>query len=373
MSAQLLAHAMAVAYNPNSSTDQLRDALGDLVTFGALDAADKVLGRLRAAGESLTLVTRMERVVAWFRTLGPTFEDRALLGAIGIVHRDDVSDQQLLTAAESLVVWGSPDEADAALARLAERGVVSGRTARLGAASRQLRRSGIMKEVSALSSRTSLNKPYEVLVRRRSGSTRTIVVFTGVALRFWLSLNALHVFLRRLDANVIYLSDHTAAMYVNGLQSIGPGYGPMIEMLRKEIAKLHTTSLHVLATSAGGFAGLRAALDLEADTFAGMSIRSDLSPTSSIRMSVFERYVIKVCRYPEMLVDLRPLVERSDFPRRILLYTGDHSKTDIAHTNNLRGIPRVDITQIENCRQHDVVSDMIARGTFMQMLARLIE
>jgi hypothetical protein len=373
MTTQLLAQAVAVAYNPNSSPEQLMEVVGDLMMLGALDAADEALRRLRAAGRELALITRLERVVRWFRILGPIFEERRLVGAIAVTRDADATDDQLRLAADSLVMWGALDEADVALARLKERGAFPGPVARISAASRQLRRSGIMEELQTLTPRKSLNKPYEVLVKRRPGGKRAIIVFTGIVRRFWLSLNALHVFLRRFDAHVIYLNDHSGAVFMNGLQSVGPGYESLLGMLREQLTLLAARDVYVLATSGAGFVGLRVAVDLEAEAFAGMSIRTDLSPSSPIQTSPFERFIIGACRDPGMLIDLRPVVEASKFPRRIQLYTGDENRTDVAHTENLRGIPRVEINYLESHKRHDAVSALIARGTFTEVLKRFVD
>lgn len=372
MSAQLLAHALAIANNPGATPAELGDALGDLISLGALDAARDVVQRLRATGGSEVQLRRVERHIHWLGALGPQFEKRRLTGAIAVARSADATDRELLTAAELLVVWGSLDEADAVLARLTAKGIKSARMTRLSAASRQLRRSGILQELRTLTSRRSLNKPYEVLVRRKRNAGRTVIVFTGIAARFWISLNALHVYLRKLDANVLYLSDHNAAMYVNGLRSIGGGYRGMVAMLREQLAGLGTTQLFILATSAGGFAGLRAAMDLEAEGFIGMSVRTDLDPVGTIPTSPFERYVIKSCRDPGMLINLRPMLEASAYPKRVLLHVGDRNAIDIAHADNLQGLPRVEVTQIKNHQQHDTVSGMIARGTFMEMLRTFV-
>lgn len=377
MSTQLLAQALAVAANPHSDTNQLMDAAGDLVAFGAFEAADRAMARLRQLGAPAAPFASLERTLAWMRRLGPQFEERFLRGAIAAVHDPKATAEQIARAAESLVVWGCLDEADKGIERLGESGVQSARVARLAAASRQLRRSGVLQELSALTPKTSLNKPFEVLVRRKDGASRTIVVFTGVAKRFWISLNTLHVFLRKLDANVIYLNDQSASMFVNGLASVGPGYGNMLKVLREQLAALRgegpgDNSLHVLATSAGGFIGLRTAIDLRADSFAGMSIRTTLADDGQVLMTPFERYAIRQCRDPAMLVDLRPILTASAFPRRIQLYCGDSNPFDMSHAKHLGGIPRVDITYIDDYRAHDTVGELIARGTFGEMLTRFV-
>ena len=170
MTAQLLAQAVAVAYNPKSSPEELWEVIGDLLSFGALDAADEALRKLRAEGKSISVVARLERTVTWFRNLGPQFGERRLAGAMALARQEDATNEQLIKAAESLIVWGLLDEADGTLARLREREYEAGPIARLSAASRQLRRSGILEELQSLTPRRSLNKPYEVLIRKKRGA-----------------------------------------------------------------------------------------------------------------------------------------------------------------------------------------------------------
>jgi hypothetical protein len=371
MSKQLLAQAVAVAYNPASTGPQLLDVIGDLVAFGAFDAADKVLKRLRELGQPAPFLRKMEKSLDWLRTYGAHFEDSLLVGALAVVRDEASTDAQLLKAAECLVVWGSLDEADCALARLSKNASLRAAVARLSAASHQLRRSGIQQELQALSPQKSLNKPYEVLIRRREGAERTVIVFTGVALRFWLSLNALHVFLRKLDSHVIYLSDHSASMYLNGLNSVAPSYGSMITLLEEQLAALGSKQVFVLASSAGGFVGLRSAIDLQAECFAGMSIRTSLLPVGDRPQSALQTLLLKRCRDPSMIIDLRDKLEDSPFPRRLQLYCGANNKMDRAHAEHL--LPRAEITYLDDYQRHDAISGLIARGELGAMLERFLE
>jgi hypothetical protein len=372
MTNQLLAQAVAVAYNPKSTRDQLVEVIGDLLIFGAFEAATEVARQLRAKGGSPAEIVKFERLIEWLRHVGVQFEEIFLLRANAVADDPDAADDQLLRAAECLVVWGSLEEADRALERLRDRGAYPGPVARITAASRQLRRSGILNELQSLTPQKSLNKPYEVLIKKKPGARRTIIVFTGLVFHFWVSLNVLHVFLRRMNANVIYLSDHTACLYLNGLNSVGPGYESLLKMLREQLTSLGATDLYVLATSVGGFVGLRAAMDLQAQGFAGTSIWSKVEGTQDGRGSIAISRAIENCRYPEMLVNLRELLEKSEYPRRILLYCGEHNETDKAQAENLRGIPRVEINYLEGYRPHDAISGLIGRGQFERMLHRLV-
>jgi hypothetical protein len=226
--------------------------------------------------------------------------------------------------------------------------------------------------LESLTREKSLNRPYEVMIRRRSDAKRTIVVFTGAARRFWLSLNVFHYFLRALDAHVIYLNDHKGHMYLNGLASVGPDYGSMLKVLGDQISGLGASKLHVLAVSAGGFVGLRAAMDLRAASFAGMSVMTTLAESDGLPKSPLAVYMARGCRDPDMLLNLRPLLEGSGYPQRVLLYCGALNEFDKAHMENLSGIRRVELRYLENFKPHNVVSGMIARGEFGSVLRDLI-
>ena len=372
MTTQLLRQALAVAHHPQATSEQLLEVIGDLLAFGHLASAEAVLRRLRANGCSAAVIAKLETYVARLRDLESQSVGTPLVVALAVLKNQHATDEQLMKAADSLLVWGALDEADVALGRLRERSAYPGPVARLSAASRQLRRSGILHELQTLTPRTSLNKPYEVLIRRREGAEQVIIVFTGLALRFWLSLNALDHFLRRLDTHVIYLSDHSATMYLNGLVSIGPGYDNLLRMLKKQLDILAPREILVLASSAGGFVGLRAAVDLEARCFAGMSIRTTFSPSNSMLMSPLEERAVAACRYPEMLIDLRPLIEATTYPPCIQLYCGDRSELDAAHARNLAGIPRVEVNYLKDYGAHDAISGLIAMGKFEQVLHRFV-
>jgi hypothetical protein len=103
-----------------------------------------------------------------------------------------------------------------------------------------------------------------------------------------------------------------------------------------------------------------------------MSIRTTFSPSSSLLMSPLEERAAAACRYPEMLIDLRPVIQATPYPLGIQLYCGDQSKLDAAHARNLAGIPRVEINYLTDYGAHDAISGLIARGEFEQVLHRFV-
>ncbi len=56
---------------------------------------------------------------------------------------------------------------------------------------------------------------------RRDGSKKLIVVFTGKAHRFWVSLEVFHQFLTRLDQHILYLRDDLSKAYLAGVPEFG--------------------------------------------------------------------------------------------------------------------------------------------------------
>ena len=93
-------------------------------------------------------------------------------------------------------------------------------------------------------------------------------------------------------------------MYVNGLRSLGAGYENLLNMLLQQIGTLGCSDVRIMTISAGGFVGLRAAIDLQANSFAGTGIKTTLSRDSVLPPDPFQ-LVIEHCEYADMLIDLR--------------------------------------------------------------------
>jgi hypothetical protein len=295
--------------------------------------------------------------------------------ASSMAQDPSATDEQLLCAADALVSWGHVDQAEHLLNRLGSNRVLARRVNRLMAAARQLRRSGVLTELSALQAeeRSGIDGPKEAyLARCRHGTRKVIIVFTGIDSRFWLSLMLLHGFLKRLPAHIIYLKDLRQYNFFDGLASIATGYDGLLKALRRGVQALGADDVHVLAISAGGFAGLRYAMGLKAKSFLGMSIRSDFSERSLAGMDPFFRREELRRAAPNMFMDLKPLLARSCWPERIILYCGENNSGDRYHSERLADLPNVEINLIKKLTSHNVISALLANGTFEQVLAKFI-
>src|SRR5438105_3463056 len=143
----------------------------------------------------------------------PNVED-----ALVVASKADPTDLEAYQAADVLVSWGYLDLADRLLERLRPLESYAGQVNRLAAASRQLRRSGVMEELTALSeSGVRIDGRHEAYTaRHKGGSRKVIIVFTGLDPRFWVSLMVLHAFLKRLGTHILYLTDLRQLIFFDG-------------------------------------------------------------------------------------------------------------------------------------------------------------
>ena len=294
-----------------------------------------------------------------------------LADALTWANDPGASDGEKLIAADVLISFGNLDLADALIAQLSTRPALSGRLNRLVAASRQLRRSGVLDELRSMTDAGAdiMDGRYEAYTARYEGATRkAIVVFTGVDPRIWLSLMMLHMFLKRLNTHVIYLTDHRRLIFLDGLETVAPGYEGLRDALARTLDDLGADEVHVMANSAGGFVGLRTAIELKAKSFLGMSIRTDLSDGSPIPVGDFFKKPELREVAPHMLIDLKPMLRASPWPERVILYSGDGNPVDRPHAEHLADLPNVTLHLLPNHVQHDVVAALLIRGDLEAVL-----
>ena len=368
--AQALSHDTATSQDPET----IFSAASDLVEWGAFREAEQLLARLDSLGAYPDEVRRLRRTIDIFLRLGPEFHEQYLTDALAILQRADATPEELEKAADSFVKWGALDEAEAAIKRFERIPTLRGRAASMRAATRQLRKSGILSVFSPIGSAATanLNRPYEATLAKNDKSDgRLVVAFTGADRKFWMSLHVLYHYLSKFDVHVLYLHDHSSAMFLNGLDSVAPGYTAMLDLVRGVMRDVGARQTFIMGFSAGGFSGLRAASDLNADAFLGFGIRTDVSKASTLPLSDYVAFARRHCRAPQMLIDLRPYLAARKSPTRVRLISAEGAKHDVAHAEHLRGLPNVEIGYLPAYNQHNVMPGLIARGLFPNVLGEL--
>jgi len=297
--------------------------------------------------------------------------------AISAGYKPDANPWVIGNAAEHLASWGLIEEASTLLTRT---GVAELRISPVFRAHRViafLKKSKLVEELSALVSSGSapnqiLQGRHDSLFYKRDGGTKLLIVLPGAGDNFFISLNVLWAFLRRLPLHVVFLRDTEDLLFLNGVKSLGGSYQATVSRLRRLMRELGQPGLYVMGSSAGGFGGLIYALGLGARAFLGLSVHTDLSPNSPVpRMKYYFRPELRE-RIPTFLVDTYPLVAAQKGAMRIKLFYAEGQDGDRQQATRLMGLPNVDVEAVPG-KIHDVASLLLAQGRFMAVLRQFLE
>ena len=280
-------------------------------------------------------------------------------------------------AAELLASWGLIEEASALLTRTGVADLPLSPVFRARRVISFLRKSKLIEELSAL---VSLGKaPNQILQGRhdslfyeRPKATKLLIVLPGGGEHFFISLNVLWAYLRRLPISTVFLRDTEDLLFLNGVKSLGGSYHATVRRLRRLRDELGQPELYIMGSSAGGFGGLIYALNLKARAFLGLSIHTDLSLTSALpRMKYFAREDL-IARIPTFMIDTYPLVEAQQGAMRIKLIYSEGQNIDRLQALHLKGLPNVDVEAVPG-KIHDVASILLSQGRFMAVLREFLE
>lgn len=282
---------------------------------------------------------------------------------------------KVLEAAATLVNWGLLDPAESVLQRFEATHPLARQAQLIARSSNYLRRSKVLEELAAvgpdgIGPNAILNGVHDALLFRRKSASRLVVVLPGAGNNFFVSLNVLFAFLKKLDTHILFLRDYESLLYLNGVPSLGRPYERTLASIRQLVRREGEPEIFVLASSAGGFAGIRYAVDLGARRYLGMSAATDLSPGSRLpRLKYYCRPELME-KIPAQLVDMRPVIAgaRTEFA----FFYGGQNRHDRAHALHVAGLPNVRLREVTDYEKHDVVASLMAMGVFEQALRDLI-
>jgi hypothetical protein len=298
---------------------------------------------------------------------------RDLETAVTLARDARATPKQLLHAAEVLTAYADIDASDALIARaqrlLAGSKVESGGfLERLSAVNRTLRGAEIPKRVRAIGPvAADLASDKGLVLVERPGARRLVVVLATMFNDFWVSLPVLHCFLSEHDCAILYLRDHRNRMYLYGVNGFGPDFAAL-EAAVLDVARAGGyEEVQVLGFSSGGYAGLLLASRIGAQGYLGFSIRSDMSPGSTLPL---DRLAMRIGDAPDrqdLLMDLKAVLTESRAPRMSVIYYGEKAVIDAAHAEHLRGAPGVIVKQVKG-GLHNSVMSLLAANEFSRVL-----
>lgn len=305
---------------------------------------------------------------------GPEIAHQGVAAAISAANDDTLAPAQRFAACERLIADGFAAAALPALRRLAEDPTWSGRARVLLRTGEFMFRSGL---ANGFAQPDELSRASGAVLWRNSDPEQAarslVIVFSGRAKRFWVSIDLLHRLLRTRAGQVLYLRDDRNSFYLKGATGLGTDFQSALAELRRRISEAGAKKVCVLGTSSGGYAALRYGAAL-----GGVHGTLVFSPATELD-STFAKLSVSdnVARHVEDLrhlpgLDVVPIYESaSPRPRTRLVYAGLHQE-DAAQAERLAHLPEVQLISIAGLDCHDTIAYLLANGEFTRLLDDLI-
>lgn len=183
---------------------------------------------------------------------------------------------------------------------------------------------------------------------RRAGAPDLVLIFGGLQSLMGVAPPAIpQTLLSDHRVNALSFSDTSRQLMLGGIPSLAPDYEGTLTALRGLIEAWEIQRITVIAYSAGGYSGLRYALDLKADQVL-MLAGSVVPPPRSDNVLLADL----IQRLGHMLMDSRKEVETRGADIEITLAYGTGSPEDVWQANHLAGLPNVTLKPLEGVATH---------------------
>lgn len=212
-----------------------------------------------------------------------------------------------------------------------------------------------------------------MFVERSAGSPVAFIFFTGIIDP--MGVTAARARLSQLGANCIYLYDDRDMNYAFGIRQIGGDERALSSVLREKLSALGARQVITVGCSAAGFAAIKHAVYLGAHgsvTFAPFTTFAEEHYHRDRRgQGLIERFR-KLC--PSLLIDLVPLIARSQPPLSLICFYAKGMALDAWHaTRILKAGPRSLYAVGVRGNSHQIFNSLIARGVFDAVMKPLAQ
>jgi hypothetical protein len=212
-------------------------------------------------------------------------------------------------------------------------------------------------------------KDVQVVARN---SDLVVLLFTGNAHAPGLPLPLFHPWVAQLPATLVYLRDLRRINYLQGVPSLGPTRAATLSALRNMISSLHGRRIVCYGNSGGVFAALDYGLELGAEKVLCMSGATSLSPASNIHTRYRARALTLKTQFPDLCLDMREAYSRAANPPRVCIVYGKDCWDDRIQAELMSTLSCVTLYGLENCGEHNVITEVIPRGEYENLLNWLI-
>lgn len=280
-------------------------------------------------------------------------------------------------ACENLIAYGLIDETEDTLTAYRDSPEFGLHARKVLSMCRYLRTNGILDDLTRWrfepsgEAESTWSNPNGEIVRflhRVDGATRLILVFTGGAQRFWLSIDVLHQFLRRQGHHLLYLRDPQRLAYLGGIDGFGADFASSCDGLRALAMTLGAQQISCLGSSLGGYGALRYGLELAVDRVLLFSPITDLSWNGPWDIQNAAIDSLRQ-RLPEPARDLGALYRGHPAPPDVTLYYGEFNRQDKVQALRFRDVPNARLIELEGLADHVVIPALLAQGRFGDILS----
>lgn len=295
---------------------------------------------------------------------------------LAVLDNDDEPIESQLKAADFLLRQGYFEEVQPTLERLCDHPATRPEARRLLAVCRQMHSWGIQGKLESYTGfdvvqfDPSVRGAAEVMLARRPGSTKCIVVFTGAAKQIWVSLHILHQIMPT-DCHIIYLRDYSNTGYLTGLNVFGIGFGRMVDGLQGIFDSLGVKDVHVLGSSAGGFAALSFGLMVRAASMLSFSPQTEVSETVRLFANATLAQSDTPWGQPSKLPPYLDIVEHYKNTRYhppLTLTFGGANDSDAPAALRMAGLPSVVLNEAIGYERHDILAWCFANGQIRRLV-----
>jgi amino acid adenylation domain-containing protein len=208
----------------------------------------------------------------------------------------------------------------------------------------------------------------DVQIVRREHADAVIFLFCDRASCLGMPLAAIHRWLGRLPASLVYLRDFQRVQFLAGVPSLGEDRDTTVRSLRDLAGSLGARRILCYGNSSGGFAALHYGVDLSADAVVAVSGRTNqLSAFNAhLHFAGSVERIDKAVAGTEL--DLRQLFFAANKRPRVLATYGEHSWDDRLHAEHLRDVPGVTLHPVEGFAGHNAALELVLRGQFQGLL-----
>jgi hypothetical protein len=216
------------------------------------------------------------------------------------------------------------------------------------------------------------NAENDVQVVRRPNADAVILLFCAFPHLLGTPLSAIHRWLGRLPASLIYLNDPKNLAYLQGIQSLGPDRETTLAGLQEIIGSLGARRILCYGDSAGGFSALHYGVDLGAEAVLGTGAITNVALEFNAKLRQVRRIMPLHRHFPGLSVDLRERFAAVRQPPRTLLVYAENNWDDRLHAWHLSNLSCVTLRKVPNYAKHNVTLELIQRNEYQSVLDWLV-